>query len=41
MNHRMFQDDQEIRNMARHIGLIVNDLNLPEDGENNKYVGVM
>ena len=41
MNHRLFRDDQEIRKMAQHIGRIVNQLNLPEDGANNKYVGVM
>ena len=40
-HRQIFHDDVQIKHNAELLSDIINKLNLPEDGENNKYVGVM
>lgn len=40
-HRRIFHDDTQIKYNAELLASIINKLNLPEDGENNIYVGVM
>lgn len=40
-NHRYFHDDKKIRQGAKHLGLIINNLNLPDNGENNKTLAIL
>ena len=40
-NRRIYYDDVQIKRKAESLAGIINRLNLPEDGEDNVYVGVM
>lgn len=40
-NHMYFHDDNEIRKRAKHLGLIINNLNLPDQGETNKTTAIL